>query len=345
MGNWVNFAEIRAKVSLEAVLLELYGLKNLKREGDKLIGPCPIHNGDSPRAFHADLAKNVWHCFSRCQKGGNHIDFVAMKEGLSIREAALKLQEHFLGGGTSGPRAGPVPERTPPVTPAKEPTSPKPAEPEKNPVIDIELRLRPDHPHLVDVRKLAAQTSAHFGIGFCSHGTLRGTIAIPIHNDEGGLVAYAGRRLKPEDIRTHGKYKLPKGFKKDLVLYNLHRARGPGLEKGLVLVEGFFSVLALHEAGFENVVASMGCELSAHQAMLLTAFPEVVILYDGDGPGTLGASAAREKLAGKTIVRLITLPAGTKPDELSPRALKWLINGVQLLDLEHVTYTPRAPRG
>jgi DNA primase len=89
----------------------MYGLTNLKRDGDKLVGPCPVHNGDSPRAFHADLKKNVWHCFSRCQKGGNQIDLVAQKEGISIREAGLKLQERFLGGDQARPKV--VPGRAP----------------------------------------------------------------------------------------------------------------------------------------------------------------------------------------------------------------------------------------
>src|ERR1041384_7186413 len=106
MPNWVNFAEIRAKVSLEDVLVRLYGLTTLKREGDTLIGPCPVHGRDSPRAFHADVVKNVWHCFSRCQGGGNQLDLVAKKEGIGIREAALKLQAMFLGD--AGPPPAPV---------------------------------------------------------------------------------------------------------------------------------------------------------------------------------------------------------------------------------------------
>jgi DNA primase len=75
--EWIDFAEVRAKVSLEAVLLEMYGLGDrLKRQGKKLFGPCPIHQGDSPRAFQVDLEKNVYFCFSGCRKGGNAIDFV-----------------------------------------------------------------------------------------------------------------------------------------------------------------------------------------------------------------------------------------------------------------------------
>ena len=335
MGNWVNFAEVRATVPIEAVLLEMYGLTNLKKEGDKLIGPCPVHNGDGPRAFHADLTKNVWHCFSRCQKGGNQIDLVSEKEGISTRDAALKLQSFFSGRPPEvGPRAGPG------AATAKSPQAAPPFE-AKNPVLAIELRVRHDHPHLLQGRKLKESTASTFGVGYCSQGTLKGTIAIPIHDEDGHLVAYAGRRLKPDDIRNFGKYKFPKGFKKELVVYNLHRAAQTGKERGLVIVEGFFAVLGLHQAGIENVVALMGCELGEHQLALLAAFPETVLLFDGDEAGRTGSTSAREKLAGKTLVRTIHLPTGMKPDELGPRALKWLVNGIQLLDLEEIDYRPR----
>lgn len=339
MGNWVNFAEIRAKVSIAAVLTEMYGLTNLKPDGDKLVGPCPVHNGDSPRAFHADLKKNIWHCFSRCQRGGNVLDLVSLKDGISIREAGLKLQERYLGGDPPPSRAGPpAPIAAPPA--AQDVEKPE----HRNPAIDIELKLRGDHPHLTDVRKLTTETTSHFGVGFCSHGTLRGAIAIPIHDETGALVAYAGRRLKHDEVETFGKYKFPKGFKKELVLYNLHRASGAGREKGLVLVEGFFAVMALYQAGFDHVVAAMGCELSDRQVELLGGFPEVVLLFDGDEAGCVATAAAREKLTGKTRVRAIQLRADLKPDELPVRAIKWLVNGVQLLDLHEVIYRPY-PKG
>jgi len=351
MSAWVNFAEIRAKVSLELVLLDYYGITNLHRDGDKLVGPCPVHMGDSPRAFHADLVKNIWHCFSRCQKGGNQLDLVAMKEGLSIREAALKLQARFLGGSAppegrsqAGP-AQPPTTSTPPTAPSRDSPSTTPKstarEVERNPPISIELRLRSDHPHLIETRRLTVATCDHFGVGYCTHGTMRGTIAIPIHDETGALIAYAGRRLKPEDIRTHGKYKLPKGFRKELVLYNLQQAAESGRSRGIILVEGFFAVLALHQGGFDNAVAAMGCELSGRQVELLRAFPEVVLLFDGDEAGRVGAQSARAKLAEITVVRVIHLPEGMKPDDLTVRALKWLVNGVQLLDLEEVRYVPR----
>lgn len=346
-SNWVNFAEIRASISLEDVIFRYYKIDTLKRDGEKLVGPCPIHRGDSPRAFHADLGRNVYHCFSRCKKGGNQLDFVAARDGISIRDAALRLQAYFLrpavASGGAPPAASSRPKaeaRAPPAAPA----SRAPEEPEENPVLNVKLDLRGDHPHLLQERGLQLSTVEHFGVGYCGRGIMKGTIAIPIHDEEGQLVAYAGRRLRYADIQELGKYKLPKGFKKDLVLYNLNRAREHlGTLGYLILVEGFFSVLKLYEYGFPNVVAAMGCDLSVGQARLLSEAREIIILFDGDEAGTAGARLARERLAKEIVVRVATLPSGAEPEALPPKALRWIINGLRLLDLADVSLSLRVP--
>lgn len=355
MNPWINFQEIRAKISLEDVIVRFYQITTLKREGSKLIGPCPVHGGDSARAFHADLDKNVWHCFSQCKKGGNQLDFVAAKEGISIRDAALKLQAFFLASGGDRPSAPPVApasaspatstptaETKPTKAPAKKAKEVKDDE-ESNPPLDVKLDLKSDHPHLVETRQLAPKTREHFAVGYCLRGIMKGTIAIPIHDEIGTLVAYAGRRLKPSDIDEFGRYKFPKGFKKERVLYHYHQAKAEMTEKGLILVEGFFTVMKLYEAGLTNVVASMGVELSATQGKLLGAAKEVIILFDGNEAGWSGALKAKELLAPLTKVRLVKLPPGMEPDGLAPKALRWLVAGLQVLDLAELSFSVYPP--
>ena len=105
MGDWIDFAEIRARVSLEDVLLEMYQLgERLKRSGRKLVGSCPVHGGDNPRAFQADLDKAVWYCHTGCRKGGNVIDFVSAIDKVPIRNAALKLHARYLAGSSEAAR-------------------------------------------------------------------------------------------------------------------------------------------------------------------------------------------------------------------------------------------------
>ena len=347
MNTWVNFAAIRQKVSLEDVITRYYKIEGLKKDGTKLIGACPVHGGDSPRSFHAELDRSIWHCFTKCQRGGNQLDFVALKENITIRDAALRLQAFFLGGGAAPPA---VTSRTPHTeasrhveTPSTAPaviTSHKTeADDEANPALEVKLDLKPDHPHLIEERKLKPQTIEHFGIGYCSRGIMRGCIAIPIHDELGALVAYAGRRLKATDIKEYGKYRFPKGFKKDLVLFNYHRAAPLFAEQGLIVVEGFFSVMKLHEMGIDNVVALMGCALSAPQAKLLAESPTVVLLLDGNEAGWAGAAAAREQLASKTNVRSIRLPLDLEPEDLPPDCLSWIMNGIDDFKLAEIALT------
>ena len=398
MPDWVNFKEIRERVSLEDVLFRYYKIESLTRQpalsagsGGKVVGPCPVHGGDSPRAFNADLSRNLWHCFSRCKGGGNQIDFVAKKEGISIREAALRLQAFFLVGGQP-PRVAPSAAATPssggsplprgadadhgadaisdggasrskleadrgsrvpsasatPLAPRAPPASTASASsppPEKTPPLGVRLNLKREHPHLITERGIKVETLETFDVGYCSKGIMRGLVCFPIHDEEGQLVAYAGRRLRPTDIATYGKYKFPKGFRKELVLYNLHRVQEQMKTDGVILVEGFFSVLALHQAGLTNVVAAMGSELSHHQAELLASASDVIVLFDGDPAGNAGADLARDRLAAQgTVVRVARLPEGTQPDALSPKALRWLLNGMRALDLAEVSFWVRPGR-
>lgn len=367
MGDWIDFAEVRSKVSLEEVLIGMYGLGDrLKRHGKKLIGPCPIHNGDGPRAFQADLEKQVFFCFSGCRRGGNALDLVAALDGITIREAALKLRAAYLDapgvptrlpapppartsapasnvGVVSASPARAPPERSPQTrSPEAEATRAEEAAP--NPPLSLRLTLAHDHPHLLKERGLSLETTARFGVGYCARGLLRGTIAIPIRDEGGELVAYAGRRLKGADIREKGKYAFPRGFRKELVLYNLDRAQQLAKEEGLVLLEGFFGSMTLFERGLANAVASMGCALSEAQADLLAEHAKhVSILYDGDDSGRGGALEAQLRLDARGVAStIIRLPDGWKPEQAPARLLRWATQGARLLSLRELAFSPQA---
>ena len=92
---FVDFREIRSRITMEQIL-EHYGvLHTLKRAGNRLTGPCPIHNGTNPSQFRVETEKNIWNCFSECKHGGNTLDFIARKENCSVHDAALKACEWF----------------------------------------------------------------------------------------------------------------------------------------------------------------------------------------------------------------------------------------------------------
>src|SRR6266545_1429413 len=93
--NYVDFKAVKASVSMLQIL-DHYGLtERFKRSNDSLSGSCPLHNGDNPTQFRVSLSKDCWNCFGQCKRGGNVLDFVALKEGVPLRQAALRISEWF----------------------------------------------------------------------------------------------------------------------------------------------------------------------------------------------------------------------------------------------------------
>jgi DNA primase len=130
------------------------------------------------------------------------------------------------------------------------------------------------------------------------------------------------------------KYKLPPSFVKSAVLFNLHRCLVLAREKGLILVEGFFSVFWLHQHGVSNVVALMGSSLSEHQLQLLvsTLGPDgrVALLFDQDDAGRQCLTQCIEALTPRLYVKALHLPEGVpQPDVLSLKQIHQLFTGDQ----------------
>jgi DNA primase len=202
-----------------------------------------------------------------------------------------------------------------------------------NPPLKFALKsLDPAHPYLTE-RGFTAETIAHFGVGFCTgKGIMAGRLAIPIHNEQGELVAYAGRWPgNPPD--SEGKYKLPTGFHKSSVVYNLHRASEHAKDAGLIVVEGFFDCMRLHQAGIVNVVALMGSSLSDEQEALIVAAVgpqgKVALMFDEDDAGWKGREDALSRLSSRVHVKVIGLgEEGTQPDGLSPETVARYLGGL-----------------
>jgi DNA primase len=327
--RWIDFAELKRQVSIRDVLAR-YGLLGglQEKKPGKLVGPCPIHGGKNGTSFNVDADKNVYHCFSECG-GGNVLDLVMKIENCTIREAGEKLSDWF-GLSFERRRKGESKQETPATpVPARAPASHNSGRaegPHANPPLERPLRdLNGDHPYLV-VRGLTVPTIKTFGIGFCTRGLMRGRIAIPIHDERGDLVAYAGRAVDGDLADAKGKYRLPDGFKKSLVLFNLHRA-AEHADGGLIVVEGFFDCFKVHQAGFPNVVALMGSTLSEAQEQLLLAHADRLTLFlDGDDAGTKCLREFYARLRRRLYLREIHLEPGEQPDQLTEDRIRELLS-------------------
>jgi DNA primase len=297
MQNWVDFATIKRTVEL-APLLRHYQVKLHRSGRDQYRGCCPIHGGEGREAFHANLSRNIFHCFA-CGAGGTVLDFVAAMDRCSLREAALKLS--CQAAGLSDP-ARPGPKQL--VTKKSKPLSP----------LGFSLRgVDPAHPYLA-TRGIAAATAREFGIGFYSGpGIFSGRLVIPIHNEYGELVAYCGRAVDSSQPR----YRFPAGLPKSEIVFNLHRAAAAG-QQWVVIVEGFFDCLKLHQAGVPAVVALMGAALyDAPQRALLRHFRSVILMLDGDAAGRRATAAITVQLQPYATVHVVHLPDGVQPDQFT----------------------------
>jgi DNA primase len=164
--------------------------------------------------------------------------------------------------------------------------------------------------------------AAKFGVGFyAGNGLMQGWVVIPIHNPRGELVAYAGRAVNGE----RPKYRLPAGFRKGLELYSVHRAATTGIER-VIVVEGFFDCLRVHQAGYPCVVGLMGCVLSeAQEKLLLERFPAVLLMLDGDQVGREASRAIAARLSKNCSVGVVRVPDGAQPDQLPPEVIRRLL--------------------
>ncbi len=310
--RWVNFGAVKQAVSMEAIL-RYYQVPSLRRQHGQLQGRCPIHRGQRDDSFRASLSKNAFQCFA-CQAHGNVMDFVAAMEKCSVREAALKIQQWFAIDGHCR-LSGALPWSA-----AVERQLVRKKEGFNSPLRFALTGVDHTHPYLTQ-RGVDRTTAVEFGIGFYSRpGLMSGRIVIPIHNGEGEIVAYAGRVL---DERIP-KYKLPGGFHKSLELYNLHRAMATG-SHSVIVVEGYFDCVRVHQAGLPWVVALMGSSLSPEQERIIERFERVILMLDGDGAGRVATRTIRCKLAHKCEVLTLMVSNGTQPDHLSTAEIRRLI--------------------
>jgi DNA primase len=348
--QYVDFAFVKEHASFERVLAH-YNLK-LTGAGAQRAVLCPFHR-ERKASCKVELERKIFHCFG-CGTKGNILEFVATLDDIDLRAAAIKIAE-VCDIDTAPPRQGgqrdrradqqgkpaaaPKPARKSRAAPqegAQAPTAGKSrsqrtarseaaaAAPDAptNPPLTFALKLDPEHPYLVD-RGLSAELVAEFGLGFCSRGLMGGRICIPIHDEDGNLVAYAGRWPGDDVPDDQERYKLPAKFHKSRVLFNLHRVAAG---EHVVLVEGYWSVFRLHALGVP-VVGLMGWSVSPEQVALLRerGVRFVTLLLDGDDAGQAARERVLPDLSNAFFVSAPVLPDGEKPDTISEASLRELV--------------------
>jgi DNA primase len=303
----LDYGEIKKHARFEQILVN-YGLETTGRGAEKMTW-CPFHDDSSP-SCSINLEKKLFNCFA-CGESGSILDFVAKMEQCSIYEAAGLIELWCSLSDGVNKNAGN--------------TSKSMWKPEKtieNEPLDFELHLDATHSYLRD-RGVSPETVRKFGLGYCDHGIMKGRICIPVHDADGCLVAYAGRWPERTSPPEEPRYKFPRGFKKRLVLFNLHRVR---MADVLVIVEGCWSVFRLDALGVASV-ALMGRSLSADQEQLIldAGVRRIILLLDGDDAGRSATVELLPRLSSHLFVHALIMPDGAEPDTMDETALRAIL--------------------
>ena len=323
---------------------------SLKKAGATWKGLCPFHNEKTP-SFHVNREKAFFHCFG-CNTGGDVIKFVELHEKVAFPDAVRMLAGRF---GVAVPdEAG---EREAGTSAAEREALLKVHE-EAAAWFQQQLagpagaRMRGQ----LEARGIRPDTAALLGLG-CAPSTreglktylldrkfdlpvllrsglvvqrdngevvdrFRGRLMIPICRDSGSVIAFGGRATEPDQVPKYLNSPETPIYSKSRTLYGLHLAK-PAIRKlgRAILVEGYFDVAQLVQAGITPVVASCGTALTQPQAQLLRRFTSRVVLsFDPDAAGQGAAVRSCELLAAEGFeVNVAMLPPGADPDTLVQR--------------------------
>ncbi len=319
--------EIKSRIDI----VELVGeTVKLRRAGKNFSGLCPFHS-EKTASFIVSPDRQTWHCFGQCGEGGDIFKFVMKKEGWDFKEALQNLAER--AGVTLEPfRVEKVEEKE---AHARLRTLLDEAVTfYRHHLLAASGKFVRDY--LQEKRHLTDATSETFGLGYAPPGwdnafnhfkekgysdqdlleaglisqrdsggfldRFRNRLMIPIRDENGKMTGFGARILDPNDTPKFLNSPETPLFSKSRLLYGLDRARKPiRTADQAVIVEGYLDVIALHQAGFENVVSPMGTSLTEDQLRVLKRFTrKIVLALDPDAAGQKavlrGLEAARQSL-------------------------------------------------
>ena len=316
---------------------------SLKRSGANLFGLCPFH-GEKTASFSVAPDKGIYYCFG-CHKGGSAVNFMMELEGLSYPDAVRALAK----------RVGmEVPEDEQYQSRYRQQERLWALHKEAARFFHAQL-YAPVGKGALDYalgRGMSKGILTAFGVGYApdswdsmvkamkakgyteqeliasglvtqsqKNGNIfdrfRDRLMFPIIDVRGNVIGFGGRTLKNDkDIAKYLNSPETIIFNKRKNLFGLNLAK-KSKENSLILVEGNIDVVALHQYGFDNAVASLGTSLTEEQAALITRYAEqVILLYDGDQAGQNAAQRAIPILERAGLrVKVLKMREAKDPDE------------------------------
>lgn len=293
-------------------VLEHYGVQ-VTDSGDTYRCRCPIHDGVNYTQFALHKDNALYYCHS-CQSGGDIINFIEEMEGLGFKDAVsflekdLQIKDNELVGNKSY-----IAKELDAYIKLMSSVFFVPEE-----YIPLDMKLYPVN----KFRGIGEETLRLAKVSFAERYPminkdgkrveLKNRLIFPLYH-EGVLIGHSIRRTKSTDNPKW--LHVPRGVKVAKTLYNYDNIVP---YKEVIIVEGISDALNLIDKGYKNVVCVFGSRLSDEQlSLLLRITDKVAIMFDGDKPGRDGAKSAYERLNKTTNTRVINLPDGADPGELT----------------------------
>ncbi|WP_456383613.1 DNA primase [Persephonella sp.] len=320
---------------------------NLERAGSNYKALCPFHSEKTP-SFMVSPQKNIFKCFG-CGKSGNALTFLMEYEGLSFGEAVVKLAEKYnipVKFTKSDDRAVfkqkllQITEKIKEFYKNQLKNSPEAKKYLKERQISpsiiekFELGYAPEDSSKLRefVQKEGIQTEDLSRIGLITltddgrfYDKFRGRIIFPIKDHRGRVVAFGGRVISGDRTPKYLNSPETEIYSKGKVLYGFYEARDFLREKKeAVIVEGYFDLISLYQAGIKNVVATLGTAMTPQQGKLLSRFVKrAVLMFDSDSAGKKAVIRASKVLLSNRIeVYYCPLEKGKDPDELAKEGFR-----------------------
>ncbi|WP_269605478.1 DNA primase [Prochlorococcus marinus] len=328
----------------------------LKKKGKEYVGICPFHD-DSKPSMSVIPGKQFYYCFS-CGAGGNAIKFLMEFQRQSFSDVVLELAKKYQV--PIDTVEGPQQERLKQQLSRRDtlyrvlkiatgwfrnqlnsPCGENALNYLKNKrhlsdgtLINFELGFAPDNwdsllKYFVDIEKVSVEILESAGLivprkgGNGFYDRFRNRIIVPIHDRQKRVIGFGGRSLDGSEPKYLNSPET-EIFEKGKNLFGLDKSTLSIRKKDYaVVVEGYFDVMALHDSGITNVVASLGTALSRSQITLLsrtTDSKKILLNFDSDNAGIRASTRAIsevENLAiqGQIDLRVLQLPSGKDPDE------------------------------
>ena len=321
---------------------------SLNKKGNNLWGLCPFHNEKTP-SFSVSPDKQIYHCFG-CGKGGGVISFIMEIESLPFVDAVKLLAKRAgLEVPESGENEAYRKKRTRLLELSRDAAR-----------FYHDYLTSPGGQRVRDYiaqRQISPRTATRFGLGAAPdqwdaltkamtakgytkmdlidaglavagknggiYDKFRSRLMLPVIDVRGEVVGFTSRLLPGEEGAKYLNTPETVLFKKGRLIYALNFAKNTK-RPNLVLVEGNIDVITLHQAGFDNVVATMGTALTEEHARILARYTkELVLCYDNDAAGKQSTDRVLNILKNANLtVRVLQLPnafdADGKPIKQDP---------------------------